>query len=68
MLNNILNYKMTLNLLFLILFPFFFIYSVLLAHNLIVYIPGYFSLFSIFTIIFIMMKNFSYFRKKNYTL
>lgn len=64
MLNNILNYKMTLNLLFLILFPFFFIYSVLLAHNLIVYIPGYFSLFSIFTIIFIMMKNFSYFWKK----
>lgn len=68
MLNNISIYKITVNVFFLILFPFFFIYSVLLAHNLIVYIPGYFSLFSVFIIIFMMIKIFSLFTKKENNL
>jgi len=40
------NYKLLINIFFIILFPLFFIYNVLLAKDLIIYIPGYFSLFS----------------------
>lgn len=65
MLSNTSSYKIIVNVFFLILFPFFFIYSVLLAHNLIVYIPGYFSLFSVLTII---MNFFSFLINKQHKL
>ena len=68
MLSNSSSYKIIVNIFFLILFPFFFIYSVLLAHNLIIYIPGYFSLFSVLTVIFLMMNFFSFLIGKKYNL
>jgi hypothetical protein len=54
--SKIINYKTINNMFFIILFPFFFIYSVLLAYDLSIYIPGYFSLFSIILIFLVLIK------------
>lgn len=52
------NYKILTSSFFIILFPLFFIYNVLLANDLIIYIPSYFSLFSL---IFLVLVFFSFY-------
>lgn len=52
------NYKILTSSFFIILFPLFFIYNVLLANDLIIHIPSYFSLFSL---IFLVLVFFSFY-------
>lgn len=52
------NYKILTSNFFIILFPLFFIYNVLLANDLIIYIPSYFTLFSL---IFLVLVFFSFY-------
>lgn len=56
---NNLKFKILINTFFIILFPLFFVYNVLLAKSLIVYIPSYFSLFSLI-FLFLIFSNLHY--------